>query len=116
MLARRSNREHPGQSMSIVAVNGAIPVPDRALHGGDGDVGFEALQRAAAPRELASSQHLRDPSDQAMAKGGAATVLVTFDDDPTIEEWMVPGEKSGSEIADFCASERTEIRGNDCTV
>ena len=102
--------------MSVVAGDRAIPVPDVPSTVGDGDVGFEALQRAAPARELASSQHLRDPSDQAMAKGGAATALVTFDDDPTIEEWMVPGEKPGPEIADFCTSERTEVRGNDRAV
>src|SRR5688572_5394503 len=110
MLARRSRREHSGHATSVVAGDRTIPVPDRAVHGGDGDVGFEALQRAASPCELASSQHLRNPSDQAMAKGGAATALVTFNDDPTIEEWMVRVEKPRPEIADLCASERTEIR------
>src|SRR4051794_4640530 len=102
--------------MSVVARDRATPVPDRAVHGGDGDVGFEALQRTAPPSKLASPQHPGDPSDQAMAKRGAATVLVAFDDDPTIEEWMVPGEKPRPKVADSCTSERTEVRGSDRAV
>ena len=116
MLTRWSCREHPGQAMLLVAGEHAIQVPDRAVRSGDSDVGFETRQRATAPCKLTRSQRFRNPSDQAMAKGGAATALVTFDDDPTIEVWMVLGVKPGAEIADFCTSERGEIGGNDRTV
>ena len=54
--------------MSVVGWRRPFQCQIREVHGGDGDVGFEALQRAAPHRELTSSQHLRNLSDQAMAK------------------------------------------------
>ena len=92
------------------------PVPDRAIDCRDGHVGFEPLERAAPAGELAGSQHIWHAPDQAVAKRCTAARLFALDDDPTIEEWMVGREKPWPEVANFCASERTEIRFSDRTV
>ena len=39
----------PATRCQSVAGDRATPVPDSEVHGGDGDVGFEALQRVASP-------------------------------------------------------------------
>jgi hypothetical protein len=51
-----------------------------------------------------------------MAKSSTAATLLSLDDYPTIEEWMVHGEKPWPKITDLCPSESTEIRCSDSTV
>lgn len=101
--------------MSIVAGSGAFPVPDRAVYCGDGHISLEPLQRAAPPGELAGSQYIRHPPDQAVAKS-CAGAFCALDDYPTIKEWMLHGEEPRPEITNFCADERSEVRCGDSAV
>src|SRR5262245_17826487 len=91
-------------------------MPDRAVHGGDGQVGLEPLERAAPSGELTGSKDLRHAPDQAMAKRSAAAALFALDHDPAIEEWMIRREEPRPEVADLRSSERTEVRCGDLTI
>ena len=64
----------PATRCQSVAGDRATPVPDSEVH----VVAVTSALKPFASRfpcELARSRHLPDPSDQAMAKGGAATAF-----------------------------------------